>query len=118
LKLLLAIRAPVRSFRQEQLSDREDHTDDATLAFPVGNYVSADLGNYVSGNRLNLGNYVSADRGRLVVEPCLTGAALEEAGAVAASVRVIEALIEHARGRDGCETAPRSKVVPADARDE
>jgi hypothetical protein len=41
LKLLLATRAPVSSFRREQLSDREDHTGDATLAFPVGNYVSA-----------------------------------------------------------------------------
>ena len=49
-------------FRREQLSDCEDHTSDATLAFPVGNYVSGDLGNYVSDNRLNLGNYVSADR--------------------------------------------------------
>jgi hypothetical protein len=61
LKLLLATRAPVSSFRREQLSDCEDHTSDATHAFPVGNYVSADLGNYVSDNRLNLGNYVSAD---------------------------------------------------------
>jgi len=48
-------------FRREQHSDYEDHTSDATLAIPVGNYVSADLGNYVSDNRLNLGNYVSAD---------------------------------------------------------
>jgi hypothetical protein len=61
LNVLLATRAPVRSFRREQLSDCEDHTGDATLAFPVGNYVSADLGNYVSDNRLNLGNSVSAD---------------------------------------------------------
>jgi hypothetical protein len=61
LKLLLAIRLPVSSFRREQLSDCEDHTSDATLAFPVGNYVSDDLGNYVSDNRLNVGNYVSAD---------------------------------------------------------
>jgi hypothetical protein len=61
LKLLLAIRLPVSSFRREQLSDCEDHTSDATLAFPVGNYVSSDLGNYVSDNRLNVGNYVSAD---------------------------------------------------------
>jgi hypothetical protein len=61
LKLLLAIRLPISLFRREQLSDCEDHTGDDTLAFPVGNYVSADLGNYVSDNRLNLGNYVSAD---------------------------------------------------------
>jgi hypothetical protein len=62
LKLLLAAKAPVSLFRREPPSDREDHTTDATLAFPVGNYVSADLGNYVSDNRLNLRNYVSADR--------------------------------------------------------
>jgi len=62
LKLLLAIRLPISLFRREQHSDYEDHTSDATLAFPVGNYVSADLGNYVSDNRLNLGNYVSADK--------------------------------------------------------
>jgi hypothetical protein len=61
LKLLLATKAPVSLFRREQLRICEDHTTDATLAFPVGNYVSADLGNYVSDNRLNLGNYVSAD---------------------------------------------------------
>jgi len=48
-------------FRREQPSDCEDHTSNATLAFPVRNYVSADLGNNVSDNRLNLGNYVSAD---------------------------------------------------------
>jgi len=61
LKLLLAIRLPISSFRREQLWICEDHTGDATLAFPVGNYVSGDLGNYVSDNRLNLGNSVSAD---------------------------------------------------------
>jgi len=41
LKLLPATGAPVHSFRREQLSDCEDHTDDATFAFPAGNYVSA-----------------------------------------------------------------------------
>jgi hypothetical protein len=44
LKLLLAIKAPVSSFRREQPWFYEDPTGDATLAFPVGNYVSADLG--------------------------------------------------------------------------
>ena len=37
------MKAPVSSFQREQPSDCEDHTADATLAFPVGNYVSADL---------------------------------------------------------------------------
>jgi hypothetical protein len=34
-------------------------TTGATLAFAVGNYVSADLENYVSHNGVNLGNEVS-----------------------------------------------------------
>jgi hypothetical protein len=61
LKLLLAIRLPVSSFRREQLWFCEDHTNAATLTFPMGNYVSDDLRNYVSDNRLNVGNYLSAD---------------------------------------------------------
>jgi len=67
LKLLLAIRLPISLFRREQHSDCEDHTCDATPAFPVGNYVSDTLGNYVSENRLNLGNYVSADSSVVLV---------------------------------------------------
>ena len=39
----------------------EDHTSGDTLAFPVGNYVNAALGNYVNENLLNLGNYLNAD---------------------------------------------------------
>lgn len=40
----------------------EDHTSSDTLAFPVGNYVNAALGNYVNENLLKLGNYLTADR--------------------------------------------------------
>ena len=42
----------------------EDHTSGDTLAFPVGNYVNAALGNYVNENLLNLGNYLNADTRR------------------------------------------------------
>jgi hypothetical protein len=40
---------------QAKGQDCEDHTRDATIAFPVRNYVSGDLENYVSDNRLNVG---------------------------------------------------------------
>jgi hypothetical protein len=39
----------------------EDHTSGYTLAFPVGNYVNAVLGNYVNENLLKLGNYLNTD---------------------------------------------------------
>ena len=39
----------------------EDPTIGDTLAFPVGNYVNAALGNYVNENLVKLGNYLNAD---------------------------------------------------------
>ncbi len=65
--VLLAIKAPVSSSEREQPSICEDHTSGDTHVVPVRNYVSAPLGNYLSGKRLNMGNYLSADsplRGR------------------------------------------------------
>jgi hypothetical protein len=52
--------------RRRQPSFREDHTNSDTLTVPVRNYVSANLGNYVSDKPLNLGKSVSADKRQLV----------------------------------------------------
>jgi hypothetical protein len=62
LNVLLANLAPARSMRRRQPSFREDHTNSDTLTVPVRNYVSGNLGNYVSDNPLNLGKSVSADK--------------------------------------------------------
>jgi len=40
----------------------EDHTREATHVVPMGNYVIAEVGNYVIENPSNLGNYVIADK--------------------------------------------------------
>lgn len=61
MNVLLANPAPVSSFRREDPSSCEDHTNGDTPSTQLGNYVSATLGNYVSENRLNLGKSVSAD---------------------------------------------------------
>ena len=44
------------------LSGCEDPNPSDTLTLPVGNYVSAALGNYVSENPSDLGNFMIADK--------------------------------------------------------
>ena len=49
-------RLPSACSDEGKISVREDHTSDDALAFPVGNYVSDTLGNYVSVTASAWGN--------------------------------------------------------------